>query len=289
MNVPLRQLLFLLTVAVCADASAQTAAEAAPGGTVTGVITYGDTQRPARFSKVTLTPVKPKEPDLKSFSDKDVKDDPAAAMKVLGALMGSVTMLQAQTGLDGSYTLSDVAPGDYYLSPSAPGVCFAVGAGGCRGAGGCWSRKDAGRRAGGACGGEPHDAWRCGTGARCGASMGAVIFDDGSPVAGVIVQFESVKSAAAKAAKKAAKKKDDDDADMADFGSAMSLAMSGGLVIATTDDRGRFRLAGIAGRRVHRAGDGSRECGFRHARGRDGPEPGEIRFAAEVLCSRNSV
>ena len=205
-------------------------------GTVTGVITKGDTQRPARFAKVTLTPVKSSTPDMKKLSEKDAKDDPAAAMQAMTAMMGAVTMLQGQTGLDGTYTISNVAPGDYYLSPSAPGYVSPMAAAQAAAPGAKkpitgvtvvhveanhTSRGDAVMERG-------------------AALNGTVVFDDGTPAAGVTVRFEDAKAALAK------KGEDEGDDDMPDLGQTMSLAMSGGMVMATTDDRGRFRLAGIA-------------------------------------------
>ena len=95
----------------------------APAGTVSGVITCSDTQRPARFATVTLTPVpvdKPA-PAAKMMTDKEAEADPAAAIKVFGGLMGAMTMLQGQTGLDGAYSIANVPPGDYYVSSTEPG------------------------------------------------------------------------------------------------------------------------------------------------------------------------
>jgi hypothetical protein len=100
----------------------------AAGGTVTGVITCGDTQRPARFAGVTLMPVPEDKPPAKGMSQKEAEADPAAALKQVTAQMGSMTMLQGQTGLDGSYTIANVPPGDYYLSPTAPGYVSSLAA-----------------------------------------------------------------------------------------------------------------------------------------------------------------
>ncbi len=234
-------LLLLLLSGVAWLGTGSLAAQALPPtGAVTGTITAADTQRPMRFAKVTLTPVKSDEPDLKGIDEKTTKDDPAAAMKAISALMGSVTMLQGQTGLDGTYTIGNVAPGDYYLIPSAPGYVSPAAA---AEAAAAPDAKPAAKMVG-----VPVVHVEANRSARGDASLprgaafsGRVVFDDGSPAAGMMVTMEEAAKASAKAAKKAA----GDDGDLSGFGAAMSMAMSGGILIAATDDRGHFRLAGV--------------------------------------------
>ncbi len=96
-------LLFLpfLTLA----ASAQNSSAAKPGtGTVTGHVYCADTNAPARAASVQLEPVKDaKRSGTSLFSG----DAPAGGI--------------ARTGFDGSFTLSKVPPGSYYVVASAQG------------------------------------------------------------------------------------------------------------------------------------------------------------------------
>jgi hypothetical protein len=94
---------------------AQSSSPAAAGGTVTGHVTCGDTQRPARFAKVILFGVPaeitpPAEPNAKSPTAADYK-------KANDAL----SMVQTQTDINGGFVVSGVAPGDYYVFASVPG------------------------------------------------------------------------------------------------------------------------------------------------------------------------
>jgi hypothetical protein len=224
----------------CPLTYAQQAADAGPAGVVTGVITCGDTQRPARFASVTLAPVSTPKPKLPRDSDKaGDKDDPAVAMKMLGSMMSSMTMLQAQTGLDGSYTVEGVPPGDYYLSANAPGYVSPVLAAMQAAAPGATGKS---RFAG-----VPvvhveanHTARGDFSLERGAAVSGVVTYDDGSPAMAVTVMLQSVD---------ADKKKSGSDMEDDDFLSMMPLMMgnaNAGGIAATTDDRGHFRLAGTA-------------------------------------------
>jgi hypothetical protein len=95
---------------------AQPSAPAAAGGTVTGHVTCGDTQRPARFATVVLYGV-PAEitPEAKPGAAPDARD---ADMKKAN---DALTMVQTRTDVDGSFVVSGVAPGDYYVFASVPG------------------------------------------------------------------------------------------------------------------------------------------------------------------------
>jgi hypothetical protein len=96
-------LLFLpfLTLA----ASAQSSSAAKPGtGTVTGHVYCADTNAPARVASVQLEPVK------------DAKQS-GASLFTGDAPVGGI----ARTGFDGSFTLSKVPPGSYYVVASAQG------------------------------------------------------------------------------------------------------------------------------------------------------------------------
>ena len=100
---------------------AQQPASATGMGTVTGHVTCGDTQRPARFATVVLFGV-PAEVSVIPKLDPDASEE--AQIKAMTAAMqsiGKTNMLQAQTGTDGAYVATDVAPGDYYVFGASAG------------------------------------------------------------------------------------------------------------------------------------------------------------------------
>ena len=94
----------LLFLAFCTlTATAQSSAK--PGtGTVTGHVYCADTNAPARVASVQLKPVK----DAKRSRTSLLAGD---------APIGGI----ARTGFDGSFTLSKVPPGSYYVVASAQG------------------------------------------------------------------------------------------------------------------------------------------------------------------------
>lgn len=208
-----------------------------PSGTVSGIITCSDTQRPARFASVTLTPVpedKPA-PAVKQMTDKEAEADPAAAIKVFGGLMGAMTMLQGQTGLDGSYSIANVPPGDYYVSSTEPGYVSSMAAAQAAAPPGATGKAkypgmtivhvEASHTA--------HGDLALDRGA---AVMGTVAFDDGAPAGKVMVMIEKIGPT-----------RPTDDAGPSADDMGMAMAMSGGAAsVAITDDRGHFRIAGIA-------------------------------------------
>lgn len=90
-------------------------------GTVTGNVTFGDTRLPARLVSVALYGV-PKQattlPDLDPSADQAVvMARMASALKMLD----KVSLVQVRTRTDGSYTVSDVPVGDYYVFAAAAG------------------------------------------------------------------------------------------------------------------------------------------------------------------------
>lgn len=97
-------------------AHAQQSTPVATGGTVTGHVICGDSQRPARFATVVLFGV-PAEitpaPKPGATSDARIKDSEKA--------MGATSMVQSQTDVDGNFSAGGVAPGDYYVLASVPG------------------------------------------------------------------------------------------------------------------------------------------------------------------------
>ena len=97
-------------------AQAQQSTPVAVGGTVTGHVTCGDTQRPARFATVVLFSV----PALSTPAAKPGAT-PDANIKIAEKAMSTLSMVQTQTDVDGSFFASGVAPGDYYVFASVPG------------------------------------------------------------------------------------------------------------------------------------------------------------------------
>jgi hypothetical protein len=229
-----RRSFFVASVLVfsCVALRSQQGAAPAATGTVTGVITCGDTQRPARFAGVTLMPVPEDKPPAKRMTQKEMEADPAAAMKMVQSQMGLMTMLQEQTGLDGSYTIANVPPGDYYLSPTVPGYVSSLAAAQAAAPPGATGKKlyagvpvvhvEVNRTARG-------DV----TLDRGAAVFGTVAFDDGAPAGREVVTLEKVESA-----------KSEDSAGVVVGDMAMMFA-GGGTNTAFADDRGRYRLAGI--------------------------------------------
>jgi hypothetical protein len=98
--------------------SAQQPSTATPGGTVTGHVICGDTQRPARFAGVMLFGV-PKE--VAPAPKLDGNADATQVAALMKATMGSMNMVQTQTGMEGGFTVNNVAPGDYYVFESVAG------------------------------------------------------------------------------------------------------------------------------------------------------------------------
>jgi hypothetical protein len=212
---------------------AQQAAEAA-AGIVSGIVTCADTQRPARFASVTLTPVQDDKPAPKPLTDKEAEADPAAAMKLVSSTMSSMTMLQGQSGLDGAYSIANVPPGDYYVSSTEPGYVSSIAAAKAAAPPGATGKalfagvKVVHVEA-------SHVAHGDLTLERGAAVMGTVAFDDGAPAGKVIVTLEKVEPA---------KTGDASGASSADI--AMMMAGAGGGNASVSDDRGHFRIAGIA-------------------------------------------
>ena len=117
---PLR-LLLPLSCVVASVAFAQQPASRQGTGTVTGHVTAGDTQLPARFAHVTLFGV-PKEVTPYKAPPQD-QDEKAALAALTTALEGieKTSLVNTQTDTNGDFIATDVAPGDYYLFATATG------------------------------------------------------------------------------------------------------------------------------------------------------------------------
>jgi len=213
----------------CVAALGQQPASAAGTGTVNGHVTCGDTQRPARFAHVVLFGVPAQvttTPKLDPSADANAQ---AAAIAEAMKAIGKTNMVQTQTGTDGAYTATDVAPGDYYVFAAASGYISPLNQ--------VQSLMD-----GGADVKKPlpgvqvvhvaaeHTAMADVTMERGAAVSGTILWDDGSPVTGAIMTVGSAKGESAQAP--------------AQFGMlAMASILS---ALSISDDQGHFRLSGLA-------------------------------------------
>jgi len=214
----------------CAAACAQQTASAAGTGMVTGHVTSGDTQRPARLANVTLLGV-PKE--TAPMPKMDPNADPEAMMAAMKAAMDGLkntTMVNSQTDMNGAFVAENVAPGDYYV--------FAAKAGYVQPLNQVQAALEAGADASKPLPGiavvhvvAEHTANAEVTIDRGAAVSGTVQFDDGTPVTGANVLVVQAKG--------------DPKQPPPQF--AMLAAM-GGLsgILSVTDDLGHYRVSGLA-------------------------------------------
>jgi hypothetical protein len=196
---------------------------------VTGHVTCGDTQRPARFAQVMLFGVPT---TTTAPMDPNAKPDPAtiaAAMKSAMSRMSGVVI--TQTGMDGSYTAANVTPGDYYV--------FATVAGYVQPSALVQAAADAGADLKKPIPGIPmvhvaadRTASTDVTLLRGGAITGRVVWDDGSPVTHAVLSAENTQSDPRQLPPEFAML-------------AMGGAMAGSLGLIS-DDLGNFRLSGLA-------------------------------------------
>ncbi|MGA8939346.1 MAG: carboxypeptidase-like regulatory domain-containing protein [Acidobacteriaceae bacterium] len=196
-------------------------------GTVSGHVTCGDTQRPARFATVVLLGVP---------QDTGPVTPPAAgvtgAKDTVKFVMDGGTVVLTETELDGSYWVGNVAPGDYYVFASVPGyvqpqavVQAAIDTG-----------ADPKKQLPGIpvvhVGGEGGASMDI-TAQRGGAISGHVTWDDGSPASKAYVTAVSTKATGKNRP--------------SDF---MMLGMAEGLnsggEVSISDDLGQYRIAGLA-------------------------------------------
>jgi hypothetical protein len=209
--------------------SAQQPSTATPGGTVTGHVICGDTQRPARFAGVMLFGV-PKEvaPAPKLDDNADVSQV-AALMK---SAMGSMNLVQTQTGMDGGFAVSNVAPGDYYVFASVAGYVQPMNI--------VQAAFDAGADLSKPIPGVPtvhvaaeRSAQADVTVDRGAAISGKVLWDDGAPVSHAMVTTVSTKA-----------KEDKLPPQFSML--AIGSGLGGGGLVSISDDLGRFRIAGLS-------------------------------------------
>ena len=220
----------MMLVVMGGAAVAQQPAAVVGTGIVTGHVTCGDTQKPARFAQVMLLAVPT---SITPAMDPKANPDAAQIKTAMSSVMGSMNIVQTQTGIDGAYAVGEVTPGDYYVFASVPGYVQPI------------AKVQAAQSAGAdLTKGIPgvsivHVAADKSVSSdltvdRGAAVSGRVMWDDGSPASRVILTAET--KAAADAGKDPLK------AIPPQF--AM-LGLGGGLFV-TTDDLGQYRIAGLA-------------------------------------------
>jgi hypothetical protein len=197
----------------------------AAGGVVTGRVFCSDTQAPARFAQVTLLGV-PKD-DLQPPSS---PDDISGKDAYIKATMNALSLMITQTGLDGNYSINQVAPGDYYVFASVPGYLQPSSI--------VQSAVNAGVNVRKGIPGVPlvhvallHPVNADVTLERGAIISGKVVWDDGSPVSRATVQLVTTTNTKQKLPPQ-----------------FTMLSVGDGGVTVKTDDQGNFRLVGqVAG------------------------------------------
>ena len=225
----LRRVIGMMLGLWCAAVCAQQPSSAAGTGMVTGHVTCGDTQRPARFAVVILFGV-PEQMTTVPKLDPNA-DSAAQAAAIADALksIGKTNMVQSQTGTDGAYTATDVAPGDYYVFAASSGYISPLNQVQALIAGGADMKKPL-----------PgvqvvhvtaeHTAMADVTMERGAAVSGTISWDDGSPVTGAIMAVAPAKG--------------DSKQPPSQFG---MLAMASVLTsLSISDDQGHYRISGLA-------------------------------------------
>ena len=225
----LRRVIGMMLGLWCAAGCAQQPSSAAGTGMVTGHVTCGDTQRPARFAVVILFGV-PEQMTTVPKLDPNA-DSAAQAAAIADALksIGKTNMVQSQTGTDGAYTATDVAPGDYYVFAASSGYISPLNQVQALIAGGADMKKPL-----------PgvqvvhvtaeHTAMADVTMERGAAVSGTISWDDGSPVTGAIMAVAPAKG--------------DSKQPPSQFG---MLAMASVLTsLSISDDQGHYRISGLA-------------------------------------------
>jgi hypothetical protein len=234
-------LVWVVLLRCVAMADGQTPVSAAGTGSVTGHVTCGDTQRPARFATVMLLAVPT---SITPVFDPNAKMDPAALAATMKATMSGMNIVQTQTGIDGSFAALNVAPGDYYLFASVPGYVQPLNQ--------VQAAQDAGVDLS-----KPIPgitivhvvAERAVVGDvtvdRGAAVSGKVLWDDGSPVPRAIVTVEANGSSAAGSTVALAPAKPKPLPPQFTM-LAMAGGLGGGGIVSASDDLGQYRIAGLA-------------------------------------------
>ena len=114
----IRYIAFAISVATVAHAQV-------PGstvshlGSVTGHVTCMDTRRPARFAEVLLIP-------KLDWEQSDADGNASNAAKLASQAQQRIVMANGRTTLDGSYTIRNIPPGDYFVVAKLEGYIAPV-------------------------------------------------------------------------------------------------------------------------------------------------------------------
>ncbi|WP_160115105.1 MSCRAMM family protein [Bryocella elongata] len=194
---------------------------------MTGHVTAGDTQLPARFAHVTLFGIPAKVTAYKAPDPNASEDAQIKAVTSAFASLGKMNLINTQTDTDGNYAATDVPPGDYYVFATATGYVAPLSQ--------VQAAIDAGADLSKPLPGiqtlhvtSDHSFTADATMTRGGAISGTVLWDDGSPVSGAII---TVQPKAGKAHPPA------------EFNLLGIANVLGSLSIA--DDLGHYRVAGL--------------------------------------------
>jgi hypothetical protein len=195
------------------------------GGTVTGHVVCGDTERAARFAEVMLfeiptvitTPGKP-----------DAETDPTKAIASIKKTLGASSWVQTETDLEGAFVATGVVPGDYYVLASVPGYIQPSAV--------LKAANDAGTDMSKPIPGIPRVHVVADRSAQADVSVdrgaaisGLVLWDDGGPVTRATVSLVSAKGKEKPLPPEFA-----------------LMGLGGGGMLGMTDDQGHFRIAGLA-------------------------------------------
>lgn len=199
-------------------------------GSVSGHVVCADTQRPARFAQVILIGV----PAATAPPKPDPNATPAQQMAAVRSSMSGMKFVQTQTDVDGSFTANGVNPGEYYVFASVPG----------------YIQPSNQVQAAIADGADPHKSIpgvpQVHVGVdrtaqadvaveRGGAISGHAQWDDGSPVTRALITLSPSGDEKPKVLP----------SEFAMLAGINAVGGGGGL-LAFTDDRGDFRIAGLA-------------------------------------------
>jgi hypothetical protein len=90
-----------------------------PSGTVTGHVIFAETQQPARFAEISLI----RKPDAAAIAADPAREDSKQEVKT----PLSIAAVIGRSGLDGSFTIRDVPPGDFYAIANLAGYVIVIG------------------------------------------------------------------------------------------------------------------------------------------------------------------
>jgi protocatechuate 3,4-dioxygenase beta subunit len=240
--------------AIAGGASAKDASVG--GGVVSGHVMFADTNGPARFSKVLLKPTVPQGPEnlfaallggdagdgskggnkskLSAEDQAEMKRAQAESVKVFASM--AELMISATVAADGSYTFTNVKPGRYYVHAVAPGYIdplVAFSAAELTSTDTAVKQKIAAVSTVITVTGT--DEVKADLRLERGASVtGRVLYDDGTPAAGWVVNVVHPSAAGVTAGPFASMGLDISDLDLSHI-----------TEMSTTDDTGRFRIGGL--------------------------------------------